>query len=90
MHDAHPGTRVCIIFYEIRLKRQDGCDLIAVGFGIPSCVYHLLRHESSAFSEFNVCLIVRLLGTFVPHRKPGQDMRDAVRPNRASHISYGS
>lgn len=46
MHDTHPGTRVCIIFYEIRLKRQDGCDLLAVGFGLQSCVYHLLRHGS--------------------------------------------
>lgn len=44
MHDTHQGTRVCIIFYEIRLKRQDGCDLSAVGFGLQLCVYHLLCH----------------------------------------------
>lgn len=44
VHDTHPGTGVCIILYEIRLKRQDGCDLFAVGFGLQSSVYHLLRH----------------------------------------------
>lgn len=64
MHDIHPGTRVCIIFHEIRLKRQDGCDLFAVGFGLQSCVYHLLRRERRCTARSHHFLIIRVLGKF--------------------------
>lgn len=47
--------------------------------------------RGAALSEVIIFLIIRELGKFLHPQSPGeQDMGDAVRPNRASHVSKGS